>query len=708
MEDSVTEDVAAPAAPRSDVEEEDLLLEDCSASEANDSDDGGWRVNAASVRLFRFKPGVWLEAEFQRSLLADATNYPYAIREDVTTCLMRADPKMFGELPLDGLDSLVAAAEKETKHDNSQQGTELRVEQQENRHPASTEHTNFQHMLFAILALLSPGSETVTGSMSDAVDLIPAMPDQILPRFLWYRMELEKVYGPQLIKESLIDERSGFKPKTAVEDAEESVEPGVEELGQLMLLDSAPPICSLTELDANASEPPRPLTPTLYELNADPNEMDSAGPETVGTDGDTALAGSVSDCGPQEAHVAVSTLSKKKKRKIQLSVQALPSPGTVSAPQFGQPDTPVHREMVPPPVTDRTDPFSVALRDIQFRLSRHGTVGDPRDYFGKGEGLMDKDDPFIDDEEMMAELGLSKEDLEGGDDRSEDEGDSGSDASEADGADGLMYDSSEYRFLVDNDSEPEPEDDDVDGEGQDKAKKGVKTKKKPEAPRVMRQVDFPKPFNLPLVFSPRGWRNARSKIEVPPLAALFFFCLEGVISAKRVLILQRGIYDTAEFVTLDESERSVKLNSVGEDVVRKFLATVFQASFLTFLVPFAPMADLPGYSDIAMPRHSKLFLARHGEGSEVKESFERGFVKCDPDLPNILSEIIHTFVSPYAPPLEDIKRLWWLAISTHTLRVFARKEDAFVRDLENFFIENAQSIDWSEMNSKVNVYTNRR
>lgn len=53
-------------------------------------------------------------------------------------------------------------------------------------------------------------------------------------------------------------------------------------------------------------------------------------------------------------------------------------------------------------LVDRTDALSVAIRDMEFRLARHGIVGDPRTYFDKETGY-DRSDPLFDDDELVSE-----------------------------------------------------------------------------------------------------------------------------------------------------------------------------------------------------------------------------------------------------------------------------------------------------------------
>eukprot|EP01054_Gregarina_sp_Poly1_P000643 Gregarina_sp_Poly_1__642@NODE_1151_length_4930_cov_86_225787_g249_i1_p1_GENE_NODE_1151_length_4930_cov_86_225787_g249_i1NODE_1151_length_4930_cov_86_225787_g249_i1_p1_ORF_typecomplete_len1160_score214_98HUN/PF08729_10/1_8e04HUN/PF08729_10/0_012HUN/PF08729_10/3_9e03_NODE_1151_length_4930_cov_86_225787_g249_i15814060 len=621
---------AGPVVIRSDEDEE--LLDDDSE---NDSED--WRISAATVRLFRFKPGLWLSAEIPPPLLSDITNFPYAVREDLVECVCSA---------------LSSKSNFKLVH-----GEELPAVRSENEPPVDAGNgDSLRHILANAFCL------------TETRDTIEATSDSILPRFLWYRLELEKLYGADYVKESIVDERSGFKPKMneidLIEERKGDTGDGLE----------APGSHDISSVDITQETP---VVDSAISGTDMESAIESMGPEAVGS---------------QQSPVM---FSKKKRRKVQLTFQ--PIANNASS---------LENPVPPSTITDRTDPFSMALKEIQFRLSRHGTVGDPRDYFGKGESLMDKDDPFIDDEEMMAEIGLSKEDLEA-DDRSDEENDSGSEMSEAGDEEGDEYENTEDRFFIDNDSEPDISTETLVEEDKEETAKKNKEKKLKEtvSARSIKQVDFAKPASLPLVYNPKAWRQAKSKVDIPPLAILFFFNLECLLSAKRLPILQRQLFDTVEFCIAED--KTVRLNAQGEALCRDFIGKIFQGAFSTFLVPFAPMTDLAGYSDVQMPRHSKIFLARHGEGSEVKASFVRDFVDSDVGMADVVYEVIKNHITPYGPTLNETKQLWWTAVTIHTLRVFARKEDTLVIDLDDFFQRHRFEVDWSRLMTKISEYTTR-
>lgn len=142
-------------------------------------------------------------------------------------------------------------------------------------------------------------------------------------------------------------------------------------------------------------------------------------------------------------------------------------------------------------------------------------------------------------------------------------------------------------------------------------------------------------------------------MNLPPLVCLFLSTLELVVPRKRWPYIQRSIFETAELaVVCGEDKTSVALNDEGVKLVTEFLHETYKAAFTTFLIPFGPIDSVEGVSDVELPRHCKVLLARLADSAETKAAFCHGFCECDADQVDILDEVLRTYISPYGPKKE--------------------------------------------------------
>lgn len=393
---------------------EELIDEDEDYSET-------WRRASAVYSLYRFKPGLWLSSEIPNPLFQDLTNYPYEVRDAVLSCILENVCHSDTFVRLSAI---------------------LRVDENGSTlFGADAARLILERRLMSIWSMVTLDTPPP-----------PVEPDEVLPRFIWFKSELEKLYGPTLIKEApptrthdsetglnafedtdlpVDQDSNNIDPATTAEESEEV------KVAELPTVGNVP-----TTVQATPSVIPQtrgPMDLTLTELLGSGERLPSTLP--IGDDSVSALPDQTDN---DEAKINQLIVIRKKKKRVTLIQQTSLIPTDTTIP------TPYMATSMPSNKFDKPDALSVTLQDMQFRLARHGTVADPRSYLGKGDTSYDKDDPFFDDEALvrttissnkvlqMQEIGLTKEDLDARLDQSADsdleEGDSN--ASFSSGEDG--------------------------------------------------------------------------------------------------------------------------------------------------------------------------------------------------------------------------------------------------------------------------------
>lgn len=512
--------------------------------------------NTAKPRTYKYQIGPWFETNITADLIYDVYALPAEFREDIRVLILQT---LHGD----------ASISKLTCNSNEE----------------CCCLSCFDKLLKDCLLLSSNQSIMIEGVQAS----------KILPRFVWFRHELLRLYE----RPSVLD----LNEEEEIDDEETSEDD----------MDEVPLVEQIEDSQENVLSDDEEVEKNQLDEEQNFNKISN------------------------EAN-PLQVTSKNNNIKILLFDENL-----------DQNESQLISEMPNTGIVDPIGRFDIAVRDIQFRLAKHGILADPKSYRstrGKEE-LYDLNDPFIDDTGDMADV-ISDYSAESNSEVEEDVNEEpwNSDMDE-------IYENNHHYFCFDNFSEEE-EEDIIQRDENDK--------------RIIKCYEWLKPTNLPLIYNPKLWYISSKRTQLPVFIHLFFKALEYALSLKKTQILQKSVFDRFEWVIVDEEAQSLKLNEEAVQCITKLISNIVHCTFESFLVSFW-FQYVPD-SNVTIP-----YFVKYIKYNDIQDPFVHGFCPSDPYNFEIIYSILSNVVTPYAPEKSLCRKWYWIAIFEHTLRCFKTLEE---------------------------------
>lgn len=160
------------------MEEDDVLLRPegangndpvCEVEPSEEGSEEEWRFGTAKAKLLRYASGNWITFTVPESVLVDITNYPLSFREDLLKCVVAVSNKLHCSNDLK------------------------------------------EHL-------------TAAWDLVESQQTVVVSPSSVLPRFLWYRYELDKLFGADRARESAPQQGAPSAVLTNEEALEEPIQ----------------------------------------------------------------------------------------------------------------------------------------------------------------------------------------------------------------------------------------------------------------------------------------------------------------------------------------------------------------------------------------------------------------------------------------------------------------------------------------------------